>query len=155
MAKRGGGAMAGDPLQVLLAMRRRSVEHARYALGACLAAEAAVADRITSLDQSARRDRETSEAWQEAHQFLEMSANRLAAARAERRMIVLDLAAATARSAEARAVVTAARTAAEAVEQLISERAAADAIEAARREQHATDDIARARHAERRREDAR
>jgi hypothetical protein len=147
--------MAGDPLAALLTMRRRSVEHARYALAACLAAEVEIADRITALDQSARRDRETGGAWHEAHQFLEMSANRLAAARAERRMIALDLAAATARSAEARAVVTAARTAAEAVEQLISERAAANAIEAARREQHAMDDIARARHAARRRDGVR
>jgi flagellar biosynthesis chaperone FliJ len=139
--------MARDTLQVLLAMRRRSVEQARYALGICLAAEAEVAERIRSLEDSAQRDRETSGVWQDAHQFLEMSAVRLTTARAERHTMADDLAAAAVRSGEARDVVTAARTAAEAVEQLISERTAASQVTAARREQHVLDDIARMHHA--------
>jgi hypothetical protein len=138
--------MAGDSLQVLLAMRRRTVEQARYALGVCLMAETKAANGISTLDDAARRDREASGGWQDAHWFLEMSAIRLETSRAERVMITADLAAATARSDEARGVVTAARTAAEAVEQLIGERTAASRMEAAKREQHALDDIARGSH---------
>jgi hypothetical protein len=137
--------MARDPLQVLLAIRRHGVEQARYTLAECMRAEAAVADRIALLDAALARDSQVSRAWQDAHQFLEMSAVRLDAARAHRGALVTDLAAAASRSAEARVVVTAARTAAEAVEQLIGEREAAGQVEAARREQHVLDDIARGR----------
>jgi hypothetical protein len=136
--------MARDPLRVLQAIRRRLVEQARYALGECLKAEAAVADRIAVLDDAVRRDREASEAWQEAHRFLEMSAIRVESTRAERQAIAAELAAAAAHSAEARRVVTDARTAAEAVETLIGERAAASQAEGIRREQHVLDDIGRA-----------
>jgi hypothetical protein len=126
-------------------MRRRAVEQARYALGACLLSEAEVADRIRSLDDTARRDREVSQTWQDSHQFLEMSAIRTEATRTERRTIAADLTVAGIRSEEARGVVSAARMAAEAVEQLIAERLAASQADAAKREQHVLDDIARAR----------
>jgi hypothetical protein len=138
-------------MRILLSMRRRSVEQARYALGACLVAEGGVADRIRSLDDTVRRDRETGGTWPDAHQFLEMSASRQESIRAERRILAADLAAAEVRSVEARGVVSASRTAAEAVEQLIGEREAAIQFESARREQHALDDIARARLAGRQR----
>jgi flagellar export protein FliJ len=137
--------MARDPLQILLSMRRRSVEQARYALGACLATEARVTDRIRSLDDTVRRDRETVRAWQDSHQFLEMSTVRLEAMLAQRRTMLAELAMAEARSAQARGVVAAARTAAEAVEQLMGERAVANRAEADKREQHVLDDIARGR----------
>lgn len=136
--------MAGGPLFVLQALRRREVETARHALAACLQAEAGIADRIRSLDDAARRDRAVSDAWQDRHQFLELAAIRLAAARAERSKAALQLTAAAARSQEARDLLTAARTAAEAVDQLIDERVAAAQAEAARRAQHELDDIARA-----------
>lgn len=135
--------MARDPLRILLSVRRRSVEQARYALGACLAAEAEVAGKIVSLDDAAARDLETGRAWQEARQFMEMAAIRLAATHAERQAILAELAAAEDRSARARDVATAERAAAEAVEQLIQQRKAADQAEADRREQHVLDDIAR------------
>jgi flagellar biosynthesis chaperone FliJ len=141
--------MARDPLRILLSIRRRAVEQARYALGACLVTEAGVADRIRSLDDTVRRDHEVSKAWQESHQFLEMSAIRTEVTRTERRTISADLAVAGIRSEEARGVVSAARTAAEAVEQLIGERLVASQADAARREQHVLDDIARARRATR------
>jgi flagellar biosynthesis chaperone FliJ len=138
--------MARDPLRILLSMRLRSVEQARAAMGVCLAAEAEVAGRIRLLDDALRRDRETSGAWQDAHQFLEMSATHLEVVRAERRTAAMALAAAALHSEEARGVVTAARTAAEAVEQLVSERETASRVEAAKREQHALDDMSRARY---------
>ena len=137
--------MARDPLQVLLAIRERAVEQARYALAACLTTENNIADKARSLDAAVQRDREASATWREAHQFLEMSAVRLGAARAERQTVAAELTAAAVRSAGARGVVTAARTAAEAVEQLIGEREATSQADAARREQHELDDIARAR----------
>jgi hypothetical protein len=137
--------MARDPLQILQAVRRRAIEQARYALAACLTAEAAVADKVRSIDDAVRRDRAASAAWPDARQFLEMSALRLETVRTECRTVATDFAAAASRSAEARGIVTAARTAAEAVEQLIGERQAASRIEAAKREQHMLDDIARAR----------
>jgi hypothetical protein len=137
--------MARDSLRILLAMRRRSVEQARYVLGACLVAEAGVADTIRSLDDTVRRDRETSGTWPGAHQFLEMSASRQESIDAERGVLAVDLAAAEVRSMEARGVVSAARMTAEAAEQLIGEREAAIRFESDRREQHVADDIARAR----------
>ena len=135
--------MARDPLRILLSVRRRSVEQARYALGACLAEEAMIAGSIVALDDAAARDRDTARAWQESHQFKETAAMRLAATHAERQAIRTNLAAAEDRSARARGVVAAERAAAEAVEQLIEEREAAARAETNRREQHILDDIAR------------
>jgi hypothetical protein len=138
-------SMARDPLLVLHAMRRRAVEHARYALGSCLQAEADVANRARLLDETMRRDREAGGAWQDAHQFLEMAAIRSDQVRAERQIVAAEMVKVSIRSGEARNVVTAARTAAEAVEQLIGERTAATRATAATREQHVMDDIARLR----------
>lgn len=135
--------MARDPLRILLSVRRRSVEQARYALGACLTEEAAVAGKITALDDAATRDREAAKAWLDSHQFKETAAMRLAAAHAERQAISAELAVAEERSAQARGVVAAERAAAEAVEQLIQEREAAAGAETNRREQHILDDVAR------------
>jgi hypothetical protein len=146
--------MARDPVDVLLAIRLHAVEQARSALAACLTSEATLADRIKALDSAVLRDRKTAGSWQDAHQFLEISVFRQGAVRAERRTIAADLAAAEARSAEARGAVTAARAAAEAVEQLIAERRAAGLAETARRAQHVLDDIARARFTVRRHAEA-
>ena len=137
--------MARDKLGILLSMRRRSVEQARYALGACLAAENEVADKIRTLDDTARRDRTTGAEWQDAHRYGEMLAIRQDVTRAERGKFLADLTSAEAESGDARGIVSNARTAAEAVEQLIAERAAVCRAEALRREQHVLDDIARTR----------
>lgn len=137
--------MARDSLAILRTVRRRSVEEARYALGACLAAEAAVTERIQAIDDAARRDRAASQAVDGAHQFLEIFARRLQAAEQDRSAAEAALTVARARSDEARAAVVDARTAAEAVETLISERLAAAETDAGRREQHMLDDIARPR----------
>lgn len=126
-----------------MSVRRRSVEQARYALGACLAAESAVADKITALDDTAARDREAGRGWQDSLRFVEMEAIRLAAMQMERRAVLADLAAAEGRSGQARGIVAAERAAAEAVDQLIQERQAASQVEANRREQHVLDDITR------------
>jgi flagellar biosynthesis chaperone FliJ len=145
--------MVRDPLRILLSIRRRAVEQARYALGACLAAEAEAMDRVASLDDTVRRDRETVGVWQDSHRFVEMSAIRLETMLERRRTAMADVAVAETRSGEARGTVSAARAAAEAVEQLITERTAASQADATRREQHVLDDIARARLAVRRRDE--
>jgi flagellar biosynthesis chaperone FliJ len=136
--------MARDPLRVLLAIRQRAVEQARYALAACLTNEAAAKDRISALDAAMQRDRAASGGWQDVLQFHEMSAVRLDVVRAERRTVAANWAAAASLTARARDAVTAARAAAEAVEQLASEQAAARQVEAEKRAQHVLDDIARA-----------
>ena len=137
--------MARDPLRILQTVRRRSVEAARYALGACQTAEAQAADKIRAIDDAAQRDRMAHSQVPEAPQFLDMFVRRVAATEAERRAAASALADAQAQSAAARAAVAEARAAAEAVETLIAERAAAEEIEANRRDQHALDDMTRGR----------
>jgi len=137
--------MARDKLQVLLSLRRRSVEQARYALAACLAAESEAADRIRTLDDTVRRDRETGAGWQDAHQFVEMSVIRQDDTRADRGMMLADLMSAEAASARARGAISHARADVETVAHLSVERAAVCRDEALGREQHVLDDIARTR----------
>ena len=129
--------MARDSLKTLRASRRRSVEEARYALGACLTAEAQAAAAVQAITDAARRDRAAYQAAEHSHQFLEIFIRGLRASDAQRLAAQAALTAAQARSAEARAAVVAARMAAEAVETLNFERAAAAELEANRREQHA------------------
>jgi len=133
--------MARDPLQILLALRQRAVEHARQALAVCLRAEAEATEWIGRLDDMTRRDRAA--VVEEAHRFLDLAAVRSAKIQADRRAAHSALATAEAGSSEARVVLAAARTAAELVEQLIAERAALARNDEDRREQHRLDDIAR------------
>ena len=79
---------------------------------------------------------------------------RLHQAQAERHALRMALAAAEARSADARAALASARRAAEAVETLLQERKAAAALQTEKRAQHVLDDIARTQLA-RHRHDAR
>jgi flagellar biosynthesis chaperone FliJ len=137
--------VARDPLRILLAVRRQSVEQARALLGACLRSEAEALEGIRLLADAERRERTTCAAWPEALGFVEMAALRREVTRARRRDAEAALAAAEAKSAQARDGVTAARTAAEVVEQLIEERACAWRTEQALQEQHALDDISRPR----------
>jgi hypothetical protein len=137
--------MAADSIRILRAVRRRSVEEARHALGACLAAEALAVDAVESIVDKARRDRAAHQTVGEPHQFLEMFLRRSGVAEAERVSAEAALAAARARSDAARIAVVAAKTAAEVVETLIADRASSDEEDANRREQHALDDMARTR----------
>ncbi len=135
--------MSRDPLQTLLSLRRHAIEQARYALGACLAAESRTRDRIDALDEAVRRDRRAADAWPDARLFQDMAAIRGDALRADRSAAVTALMEAETASAAARDAVAAARTAAEAVDLLIAARDAAGQIEAARQAQHALDDVTR------------
>lgn len=137
--------MARDPLRILLSLRRRSVEQARQALAVRLTSVSEVEGMIHALDEATRRDREAGNAWLEATQFLEVSANRRRALQAERRTLTTDLAAAEVDAAAARDVVATARSEAEVVQTLDQERTAARQADAARRGQHVLDDIARTR----------
>ena len=97
------------------------------------------------LDDSIERDREAGRIADHGHQFFEISATWRQTINAERGLAVEALAVSVSRSAEARSVVTTARTAAEAVKTLIEEHAAMAEAEANRRLQHALDDITRPR----------
>jgi flagellar biosynthesis chaperone FliJ len=137
--------MARDPIRLLQAIRRRSVEEARQALGLCLAAEAKLAEEIREIDAQSEIDRAANQAVEEPHRFLEMFVRRLRARDVERNAAAAALTAAQTRSDEARLAVVAARTAAEAVDTLIAEKAARAQADTNRRELHALDDIARNR----------
>jgi hypothetical protein len=137
--------MARDKLQVLLSMRRRVVEQARYALGACLDVESEAADKIRTLDDLVRRDRAIGAEWHDARHFREMSAIRMDAIRAERGAVLADLTAAEAASEHARGIVSTAWAATEAVERLIADRAVDCRAKLSVREQHVLDDISRSR----------
>ena len=135
--------MARDPLIVLLAVRRRSVDHQRQALAACLVAEAAAADRIRSLDEAMARDRDLTDESPDHLQFRDIFLATRRHLLAEGRTAFAALAEAGSHSAEARGHFATARLAAEAVERLIAERRLAARAEADRRSQHELDDIAR------------
>jgi flagellar biosynthesis chaperone FliJ len=137
--------MTADSIFLLRAVRRRSVEQARQALGACLAAEAQARDALEAIADNARRDRATHHTVQDPHQFLEMFVRRSAVAEAERVSAEAELTAARERSDAARIALVAAQTAAETVDKLIAERALLDKVDVNRREQHALDDMARTR----------
>jgi hypothetical protein len=137
--------MAADSIRILRAVRRRSLEEARHALGVCLAAEAQALDDLETIVDKTRRDRATHHAVEDPHQFLEMFVRRSGVAEAERVSAEAALTAARGRSDAALIAVVAAQTAAETVEMLIAERALLDEDDANRREQHALDDMARTR----------
>lgn len=137
--------MAANSIRILRSVRRRSVEEARFALGACLATEAQAVDALEAIVEQARRDRAAHQTVEEPHQFLDMFVRRSGVAEAERVSAEAALTAARARSKAARIAVVAAQTAAEAVETLIAERALSDEEDANRREQHALDDMTRTR----------
>jgi VIT1/CCC1 family predicted Fe2+/Mn2+ transporter len=137
--------MAANSIRILRSVRRRSVEEARSALGACLATEAQAVDAFEAIVEQARRDRAAHQTVEEPHQFLEMFVRRSGVAEAERLSAEAALTAARARSEAARIAVVAAQTAAEAVETLIAARALSDEEDANRREQHALDDMTRTR----------
>ena len=147
--------MARDPLRPVLLIRRREVDQARAALAECLAVETRLVERIGVLDETARRSREATGAWEDGHVFLEMAALHQTTMQMRRQELEAELAAAMAGSAQARQVLAAARTAAEAVKQLIEQREAADRAETDRREQHVLDDVTRGRQVARYRVDTR
>jgi flagellar export protein FliJ len=137
--------MAREPLRMLRTVRLFAVEQARRNLAAALAAEAAIVDQLRALDAAAERDRAANDAVAEAYLFADTFARSRQARAEARRLAEANLAAAEAVSAQARAGLTAARTAAEAVDLLIDERARVVEANAQKREQHALDDIAGSR----------
>ena len=137
--------MARDSLQAVQAVRRRAVEQARYTLSVCLKAEADAADTVKAIDEDGAKDRAAHPVGENAYQFQEMFVRREYARQLQRGAAEAALVAAQAHSAEARAAVTATRTAEEAVRTLITERGVAAEAEANRRAQHVLDDIVRSR----------
>lgn len=139
--------MARDALQLLLSIRQRSVDQAHQAITLCMKAEADIRDKINALDEAARRDHLAARKSAERIPFLDMFVARLHQTQTERHALNMTLAAAEARSADARTALAAARRAAEAVETLLQERKVATELQMEKRAQHVLDDIARTRHA--------
>ncbi len=129
-------------MQALLRLRRLTVDEARRDLAACVAAEAAAQEAAHRIEMTIARETaaacsleagddvvDSFAAW--LHQIRPAAAD--AAAAVEQAML---------HTAEARAVLAAARAAAEAVESIIAQQDAERAAEQARREQHALDEAA-------------
>jgi hypothetical protein len=138
--------VAVDKLRVLLRLRERTLDQAREALAECVAAETAAMDAIRAVDTAIQRERMAADQSGEAGQGREMFAAWSARARAIRAAAVRTLMEAEGQTAEARGVLTAARSAVRVVERLseeraVTEQAAADAIE-----RHTLDDVAREQH---------
>ena len=140
-----------DKLRVLLTLRERTVDEARQALSACVAAETAAMDAIRTMDETIYRERAAADQFNAAHpinaqQGREIFAAWSVRARAMRQVAVTRLAEAELQTGEARAVLAAARTAVRVAERLIAEREEARRAAAEARDLHALDDIARQRH---------
>jgi flagellar export protein FliJ len=136
--------MPRNPLSVLLWVRHRAVEQARLSVAGCLKAEADASDKISALDEAARRGRQAAGSGDGSFPFLDIAARSRDLARTRRSALAAHLAAAESRTIEARNRLVRERRSAEAVERLISERLAAAREQAGKAEQHALDDVARA-----------
>jgi len=135
--------MARDPLKVLSAVRQRAADRQRQALAACLRAEAAIEDRIRTLEEAVRQDQVLAGTAPDAPLFHDIFIATRQHWRAEQQVSQTALAEAGRQADQARAALAAARLAAEAVDRLIDERTTAAHAEADRRAQHVLDDIAR------------
>lgn len=138
--------MSRDPLETLARLRRGVVEDARRALAACLEAEEAASTATRAAEAAIFREQEAAGAIDTSDGAVEAFAAWLPHGRravAKARDAHADAGAAT---AQARAVLAAARASAEAADRLLASRAAARAVEADRREQTALDEAAARRH---------
>ena len=145
-----------DKLRVLLTVRERTVDEARQALAACVAAETAAMDAIRAVDATIHRERAAADRFNAAQPLgskqintqlgREMFAAWSVRARALRQAAVMRLAEAEVRTGEARAVLGAARTAVRVAERLVADREEARRAAAEALDMHALDDIGRERH---------
>jgi hypothetical protein len=129
-------------MAVLHRIRKGAVDEARLKVGACLSAEADLAGTIRQLDEEAERAAAVPFTMEGYGQLLGMFEARDRHRRVVRHNLTASLAAAEARTAEARAELALARLGAEAVETLLEARALAAEAATERKAQHALDDIA-------------
>jgi flagellar export protein FliJ len=135
--------MPRDPLNVLLAVRQRTIDQRRQALADCVMRQADAAAAVAALDAAILRDAEAAATIPDLQHFRDIFIATRQHLTSQRQRGAGALAEADARSEQARRSLAAARLDAEAVERLISERALLARTEAERRAQHELDDIAR------------
>jgi hypothetical protein len=139
--------MVRDKMDVLLTIRKRTIDQSRQVLAGCLRSEADVRETIHAIDLSIPRERALADRFPERADGMEIFGDWLKRVRVHRLAAVMELTAAEKRSAAARAELAEARSAARAVERTIEDRRAVAEAEAAKRDQHAMDDITGGRRA--------
>jgi hypothetical protein len=139
--------MGWDKMDVLLTIRRRTIDQSRQALAGYLRSEADAREVIRAIDVSIPRERALADHFPERPDGMQIFGAWLERARARRLAGMIELTAAEKRTAQARSELAEARSAARAVERTIEDRKAAAQGEAEKRDQHAMDDITRGRRA--------
>jgi flagellar export protein FliJ len=136
-----------DPLQTLLRLRRLTVDQARRGLAECLRHQAEADERVREIAASIDRETDTVSQLSADDAMVDNYAAWLRRTRVEQSVAANALCLAETRTQEARAVLTAGRSAVETVETMIQRQAAERAAEAGRQEQKALDEAARSRSA--------
>ena len=134
--------MPSNSLQSLLRMRQLTVEDARRSLVECLAAEESAEQAAHAVEAEIRRETEAACRLGGGDEVVEAFAAWLQRMRPVAQAADATLEAATLRTSEARAVLSAARSAAEATEALLSRQEAEREAGAIKAEQFVLDDAA-------------
>jgi|GEM_PF-1941729 len=134
-----------DPLPVVHRLRRLAADEARRALADCLTAEAEAADALRTLDAEIAAETDAASDPDQDDRPVEDFAVWLRRISVDRAAAAAALSVAETRSAEARAVLAASRTAERALEILMEQQAAERRAAAERRDQAALDEIATVR----------
>lgn len=134
--------MKQESMRALVRLRRLTVDAARRDLAACVADETVAQEAARSIEMAIARETTAACSLEGGDQAVQAFAAWLQRIRPSAREAALAVERAVLRTAEARAVVAAARAAAEAAETLMARRAAARATEQARADQHALDEAA-------------
>ncbi len=132
-----------DPLPVVARLRNLAVDEAKSALADCLTAEARAAEAMRLLDAAIAAETDAASDPSGDDQSVEDFSGWLRRIAVDRAAAAAALAAAETRSTEARAVLTASRTAARAMDELLARRDADRQLAADRREQAALDEAGR------------
>jgi flagellar export protein FliJ len=134
--------MPGDPLDVLLRVRRLAVDQARQALAECLTLETAASARCEEIAAAIVEETTAATALTSDDQTVEAFADWLRQTLPLQSAANLALTNAEARTKEARTVLAAARAGVRAVEAILEQKEADRRVRQARGEQHALDEIA-------------
>ena len=135
-----------DPLPLVHRLRRLAADEARRALAECLTAEAEAAAALRALDAEIAAETDAASDPDRDDRPVEDFAVWLRRIAVDRAAAVTTLADAETRSAEARAVLAATRTAERALEILMEQQAAERAAAGQRQEQAVLDEIGATRH---------
>lgn len=134
--------MADDPLDVLLRLRRLTIDQARQALAECLRAETAAARRCEAIAEDVARQMQAATALTADDRAVEDFANWLRHTLPAQAAADAALLNAETQTREARFVLSAARAGVRAVESMLERKAAEQHVRAGRAEQSELDEAA-------------